>query len=563
MPIRICRVPALGLAVAASWFLAACSSTGATRGTEPAAATATPEATLEAADAALGKGDFPAAARAYREAAQRSDDETVAEQATRVAFDHQQLKEAALAAARWLELNPTSENARRYAGITALKLHRLDEAERQFADLLDSAYISPAAGFLALPPVVAGETGPADIAELFRRLSARYPDVAEGHYAYGGAALRADSYVAAERAAETAVAQAPYWKPAKMLLARARIAIGKEDEGLALARDLVTDPESDVATHLEYALMLAATGHDEEARAMLTPYTTGKTVIPGAVRTLGVMELDAGNLDAATVQFENLLSTGAQSYEALYYLGVIAERRKDLDRAVRYYSRVAGGDYGLAAQQRVARIKAEQSGIEAGLAQLDELARAQPQLAADVYSAKAALLSQRGNDKRAAQLYDEGLERFPDSLDLRMNRVFFYERTGKQDAAIRELREMLAERPGDAQLQNALGYTLADTGRNLDEARTLITAALAQSPDNGATLDSMGWLLYREGKYPEALDYLQRSSKTVSDPEVDLHVGEVQWAMGDRDAARKTWTAALERAPDNEKLRKRLERAGP
>ena len=73
----------------------------------------------------------------------------MAEQATRAAFDQSQLQEAALSARRWLEINPTSENAHRYAGITALKLHRLDEAENQFGYLLDTIYISPAAGFLA------------------------------------------------------------------------------------------------------------------------------------------------------------------------------------------------------------------------------------------------------------------------------------------------------------------------------------------------------------------------------------------------------------------------------
>ncbi|HET7203622.1 MAG TPA: tetratricopeptide repeat protein [Steroidobacteraceae bacterium] len=561
MPIRICRASALGLAIGASWFLAACAPSSDTRPDGPAASL-TPEAQLEAAEDALERRDYPAAAQGYREAAQRSDDETVAEQATRVAFDHHQLRQAALAAERWLQLNPTSENARRYAGVVALKLHRLDEAEKQFASLLETVYISPAAGFLALAPVVSGEAAPADLMDLFRRLSALYPDVAEGYYAYGAAALRGDNYAAAARAAETAVAKAPHWKPARMLLARARIATGQEEEGLAMARELVTDADSDLGTHLEYAMMLAATGRNEEARAMLTPYATGKTVIPGAVRTLGVMELDAGNLDAASAQFENLLSTGAQSYEALYYLGVIAERRKDLDRAERYYSRVAAGDYSLPAQQRVARIKAGQSGVEAGLAHLDEVARSQPQSAPDLYSAKASLLSIEGDDRRAAKVYDEGVERYPDVLELRLNRVFFYERTGKQDAAIRELRELLAERPGDAQLQNALGYTLADNDRNLDEARKLLMAALAQSPDNAATLDSMGWLLYREGKYSEALDYLQRASKSAADPEIDLHVGEVQWAMGEQDAARKTWAAALERAPDDDKLRKRLERAG-
>ena len=132
--------------------------------------------------------------------------------------------------------------------------------------------------------------------------------------------------------------------------------------------------------------------------------------------------------------------------------------------------------------------------------------------------------------------------------------------SGKDEAAIRELRAILAERPGDAHVQNALGYTLADHDRNLAEARQLVAAALAQSPDNAATLDSMGWVLFREGNYPAALEHLQHARRNGADPEIDLHIGEVQWAMGDQKAARATWRAALAKAPTNEKLRARIER---
>jgi tetratricopeptide (TPR) repeat protein len=347
-----------------------------------------------------------------------------------------------------------------------------------------------------------------------------------------------------------------------MLQARTLIAAGKVDEGLAILRDLVTENGSDIGTHMEYAALLAATGREEEARAMLTPYVSGKTVVPSAVRTMGAIELDAGNLDAAQAQFETLLGTGSMSYEALYFLGGIAERRNDTERALRYYSRVAGGEYGMAAQQRVALIMAKASGVDAGLSHLDEIARSDAGREPEVVLAKAALLSNLGDEKRALQVLDDGLARFPDSMDLRMSRVFLYERTGKEDAAIRELRAMLAERPGDATVQNALGYTLADHRQNLAEARTLITAALAQSPDNAALLDSMGWLLFREGRNAEAVDYLQRARKMGSDPEMDLHLGEVQWAMGDQAAARQTWSDALKKWPSNEPLRKRLERAG-
>jgi Tfp pilus assembly protein PilF len=180
-----------------------------------------------------------------------------------------------------------------------------------------------------------------------------------------------------------------------------------------------------------------------------------------------------------------------------------------------------------------------------------------------VIAARAALASSSNDEKRALDILNEGIRKYPDLLDLRLDRVFLYERTGKDDAAVRDLRALLAERPGDAAVQNALGYTLADRGRQLDEAQTLLTAALAQSPDSAAILDSMGWLLHRQGKQAEALTYLQRSRALGSDPEIDLHVGEVQWALGDQAAARKTWQDALAKYPANKLLQERLERAGP
>jgi len=296
---------------------------------------------------------------------------------------------------------------------------------------------------------------------------------------------------------------------------------------------------------------------------MLNPYAAGTTVIPGAVRSLGVLDLQRGDLEAANVRFENLLSTGAQSYEALYYLGVVAERRQDTERAMRYYARVTSGDYALTAQQRVARLKAEQSGVEAGLTHLEEFARAQPGLGPDIVAARAGLVASLGDQRRSIQILDAGLVQYPDSVDLRMARVFANERAGRGDEAVRDLRQLLRERPGDAVVQNALGYSLADQGRHLDEAHELIAAALAQTPDSAAVLDSMGWVLFRQGRPAEALPYLQRARQLGDDAELDLHLGEVQWALGDRAAARKTWQEALERHPGASELKERLERAGP
>jgi predicted Zn-dependent protease len=224
---------------------------------------------------------------------------------------------------------------------------------------------------------------------------------------------------------------------------------------------------------------------------------------------------------------------------------------------------VEGGGYALASQQRVAWMKAQAAGLDAGLRYLEVFGEGHPQLGPELVGARAGLASSMKDEKQSLAILDAGLKVYPDSADLRMARVFLYERTGKADAAVRELRAMLEERPGDAVVQNALGYTLADHGRQLEEAHSLVTAALGQAPDSAAILDSMGWVLFRQGRAQEALDYLKRASELGKDPEIDLHKGEVQWSVGDQAGARQTWQAALDRAPDNEKLKERLRRAGP
>jgi hypothetical protein len=192
------------LVIAGLVLLAACAATPTDRN-DADAPNLDPEALLANGDAALERNELPEAALSYRRAADASDDEMVAEQATRAAFDHSQMQQAALAAERWLVLNPTSEQARRYAGVAALELHRLDTAEGHFAALLETSYLSPAAGFLALLPVVIDHGTPPDVTELFKRLAARHPTVAEGQYALGSAALRSENIGLALASAQNAV----------------------------------------------------------------------------------------------------------------------------------------------------------------------------------------------------------------------------------------------------------------------------------------------------------------------------------------------------------------------
>ena len=88
----------------------------------------------------------------------------------------------------------------------------------------------------------------------------------------------------------------------------------------------------------------------------------------------------------------------------------------------------------------------------------------------------------------------------------------------------------------------------------------LIERALALNPDDAATIDSLGWVLYRLGRHDEALVHLRRAYELQDDGEIAAHLGEVLWVKGQRDEALRVWRDGLALASDNETLRSTLKR---
>ncbi|MFZ4597022.1 MAG: tetratricopeptide repeat protein [Terrimicrobiaceae bacterium] len=103
---------------------------------------------------------------------------------------------------------------------------------------------------------------------------------------------------------------------------------------------------------------------------------------------------------------------------------------------------------------------------------------------------------------------------------------------------------------------NYLGYMWADRNENLDEAEKLIRRALAFEPNNGAYLDSLGWVLFRKGRFEEALTELLRSTAALEqpDPVVLDHLGDTYEKLGRIAEAVLYWQKALQIDPANPSL---------
>jgi tetratricopeptide (TPR) repeat protein len=552
------RIGALALLA----VLAACSSSQQRTDEPPAAAEPLPKdpnALVLGAEVALQRGQYLEASRAYVQAAQSAQDEELTEQATRIAYEHRQWTLVQTAAERWLELNQTNEEARKFAAISALHLYHLDRAAEHLSSLLETAFINPQAGFLALLPQLADEATPAAATAVLQRLAAKYPDMTEAHYALSQAAVQSDNFELALEHALKARELGKYWSPAGLLLARVQILRGDTGAGLASAKQVIDQDPQD-SNRLEYALMLMQAGKDEEGRKELAALAGSETTGSIVERALADIDFQLGKRESAAQRFSNLVSNGRFVHESWFYLGAIAESREQWDDAIQIYSRVTSSELALAAQTRAARIKARRQGLDAGLKHLEEFAATRPQHRIDSITARANLLTAHGDPGGALALLDSALSEYPDSVELRFARVFQLEATDKVNDSIAELRRLVADRPGDPAAANALGYTLVDRTRHHKEGLKLIEDALQQTPDNGAVLDSMGWALHRVGRHQDALDYLQHAKRRINDPEVDLHLGEVLLALDRKEDAKALWLQSTERYPDNAELKQRLQK---
>jgi tetratricopeptide (TPR) repeat protein len=116
--------------------------------------------------------------------------------------------------------------------------------------------------------------------------------------------------------------------------------------------------------------------------------------------------------------------------------------------------------------------------------------------------------------------------------------------------------------PENHNAMNNYAYNLSKLGEDLDYALELAERAVSFMPENSAYLDTIGWVHFKRGEFPEARTYIQRSVDTGdAGPEVFEHLGDVFEALGNMDDAVIWWNKALENDSNREYLKERIESA--
>ena len=351
-----------------------------------------------------------------------------------------------------------------------------------------------------------------------------------------------------------------YNRRSAMVHAQILSQLDRNDDALALI-DGVFGPQTDPTL---VALRGALTAGD------LVPFTTIRSAQDGLseVYLIVAQALVRDQNDAFTLRYARAAAhLSPMNTDAILLSADLLENLQQYDLATSAYSDVPRDDPAFQSAELGRSEALRKAGrSEAAIETLQALAGAYPDMPRVHASA--------GNAYREVERYADARDSYSVALNLYDDadplKWFIYYTRGISNhalddwpAAEADFRAALALNPDQPQVLNFLGYSMVELGINMDEALQMIATAVAAEPQNGAIVDSLGWVLFQTGAYKEAVGHLEDAAALLPiDPVINDHLGDAYWAVGRVIEAEFQWNRALSFDPteaDAERIRQKLD----
>jgi len=514
------------------------------------------------AEIALQRGQNNVAVQSYLELTRETKDPRIAQRATAIAYETRFFGVALETAGIWLAADPESVQACQVLAALLVNQSRLADAQPHLEKSLAADKENIGHNFLQLNTLLARHPDKAAVLQLTQNLAKPYPTLPEAHYSIAQAAWAAGQGPLALAEIREALRLRPEWEQAALFQGQLLQRTSNAD-ALAYYRGYLQSYPRAMDVRLNYARLLVTDKQYPEARTEFQALLREFPNNPDVTMAVGLLSLQLNDYDAAETQLLHALDTNYKDPDAVrFYLGQTNEERKRFDEALRWYGSINGGEQYVPARSRYASILAKQGKLADARKYLQDAARnAQERM--QLTQAEAQLLRDANEYQAAFDVLSQALEKNPDSPELLYDEAMAAEKIDRIDVLESNLRKVIQLKPDYAHAYNALGYTFADRNTRLPEAYTLIEQALKLAPDDPFIMDSMGWVLYRMSQNDASITFLKRALELRPDAEIAAHLGEVLWAAGRHDEARKIWTSALKDNPANEVLLATVKKFSP
>ena len=504
------------------------------------------------------------------DAARRTGDARLFQRAVDIALQSRSGDAALEAANAWRQAQPQSREANRHVLQILLALNRVSDT---LLPLRNDIRLAPAderaSALVSIPALYARISNKMQAAQIIEQALAPFQASTDtgpitwtviGHMRLLAGDLDGSFQAAQRSLALDPSSPAPVWLGLELMSQRH---LGAE---ALVTSALDKHPQPDL--RLGLARVLIEQLRLDDATLQLNRLSVSHPDFSPAWLLLGSVLAEKGDAPAAEAAWKRYLASvdlrdaKLQRELAQVYLGLaqIASRRGNDAGAESWLARVDDPRSLARVQIQRASILARQGKLPQARQLITDLPERNPAERRTKLLAEVQLLRDHQAQEAAYERLAQALTREPNDPELQYEQAMVAEKMNRLEDMERLLGDIITRHPAHYQALNALGYSWADRGIRLEEARELIVRALAQTPDDPFITDSLGWVEFRLGRHQEALRILQQAYRSRADAEIAAHLGEVMWALGQRDQALQVWREGLRAAPDNTTLRNTLQR---
>ncbi len=512
------------------------------------------EAHLRSAEFALNSFDYDQVVESYINAFNSSNDIETLKQAAWLSKNYGFKSKSISLAKIWLEIEPDNDTALLFLINRQLESDLIIAAKKNLKLLISRNEGESDEILYSIYPYLSDENVE-NLEVLISSFTKIYKKSALVKYLYSSVLLENGKVGEAIRQAELSSKLSPIWEKPKLLLARALLLSGKNEEAVSYLAHMIGDqinPSSD--SRLELALAYMSSDRLDDALGQVSQILLERNSEYSALRLMAIINFRLEHYDSASKDFNELLEKDMFRMDSLFYLARISEQKSNFSDALKYYSMVTSGVNTVYSQRKVVSLLLSMNQISEAKNHLKDFGQKHPKYMNEMLQIESNLYSELDEYEEALVLSEKLVLYYPKNTGYQLKRANLLLELDRKNEALEAYSTIVKNSPRDPNALNAYGYVLTNYSNNYKKAYKLIKKAIKLDPDNPAIIDSYGWILYRMGKYEEAEEELNRAYQLYKDPEIAFHLIKVLLKTNKKERAKNIFTEARVLFMDNKYL---------